>query len=147
MDTDAYLGLSWSSRTFLQQDTQRGALGNHVPLRHLGHLGSPQASAEVPKPSLIEHPGARLGVFYAAECLSDEPQVKLRFHLLSVSTEHISVDQPSFVSTSAESILDKLDIGVSRKQQNELRAVVAKYIDVFASDDDDDLGNTGRVRS
>lgn len=90
------------------------------------------------------HPRTRLGVFSMAECLSDEPQVKVKFNRISVSTEHVSVDQSSPLTVSAQSVLDKLDIGGSGEQQDKLRAVLAKYVNVFAFDDDD-LGHTDRV--
>lgn len=37
-------------------------------------------------------------------------------------------------------------MGGSKGQQEELRALLARYTDVFAFDDDDDLGYTDRVK-
>lgn len=57
------------------------------------------------------HPQTRLGVFSPVECISDEPQVKLKFHRISASTAHVSVDQASSLSAGMQAILDKLDSG------------------------------------
>lgn len=35
------------------------------------------------------HPMTCLGVFSAAECLSDEPSVKVKFHHISASTDQL----------------------------------------------------------
>lgn len=91
------------------------------------------------------NPRTRLGVFSPVECLSDESPVKVKFNRVSASTEHVSVDQPSASSAGTSSVLDKLDIGGSGEQQEQLKAVLAKYVNVFAVDDDD-LGYTDRVK-
>ena len=91
------------------------------------------------------NPRTRLGVLSPVECISDEPQVKVKFHRISASAEHVSVEQSSPISSGTQAILDKLDIGGSEVQQEKLRALLARYIDVFASDEDD-LGYTDRVK-
>lgn len=87
----------------------------------------------------------RLGVFSPVECLSDEPPVKVKFNRVSARIEHVSVDQPSALGASTSSVLDKLDIGGSKEQKEQLKTVLAKYVNVFAVDDDD-LGYTDRVK-
>ena len=72
--------------------------------------------------------------------------MKLSFSVFLWGIEQVSVDVKAVQDPNdLQFILDRLDIGGSKDQQVELSAVLAKYTNVFALEDED-LGYTGSSR-
>lgn len=92
-------------------------------------------------------PRTRLGVLAQVECVNSEQQCEVRFQRISASIEQVTVDlkEDLSVDSKIQMILDKIHIGGSIEQQTELNALLAKYIDVFAFEDED-LGYTDKVK-
>ena len=87
-----------------------------------------------------------LGILSRVECMDNELQCAVKFQRISADIEQITLDVGEGPSNcELQSILDKLDIGGSVDQQTQLRALLAKYSDIFAVEDED-LGYTDKVK-
>ncbi|KAJ7999930.1 hypothetical protein DPEC_G00199510 [Dallia pectoralis] len=63
---------------------------------------------------------------------------EVKFQRISASVEQVSVVEKDLqTSSQLPSVVDRLDIGGTKEQQAELRAVLEKYTDVFAAEDED----------
>ncbi|KAI3359260.1 hypothetical protein L3Q82_002779 [Scortum barcoo] len=92
-------------------------------------------------------PRTRIGIISSAELVESVQTCEVKFHRISADVEQVSVDtkDESFHS-KAQSVLDKLDIGGTDNERTALCASLAKYIDVFTDDDDDNLRSTDKVK-
>ncbi|KAL6485918.1 hypothetical protein MHYP_G00053100 [Metynnis hypsauchen] len=91
-------------------------------------------------------PHTRLGILSRVECMDNEPHFAVKFQRISADIEQIMLDGGEEHSDcEVQSVLDKLDISGSVEQQVQLRALLAKYSDIFAVEDED-LGYTDQVK-
>ncbi|XP_029902664.1 uncharacterized protein LOC115355879 [Myripristis murdjan] len=91
-------------------------------------------------------PKTRLGVLSQCECVEGDPY-EVKFQRISANHEEVTINRKDSQSSDSDikSLLDRLHIGGSPEQQAELGALLRKYADVFAVNDED-LGYTDRVK-
>ena len=91
-------------------------------------------------------PKTRLGVLSQCQCVEGDPY-EVKFQRISANHEEVVInrkdDQGS--GSDTQTLLDRLHLGGTPEQQAELGAVLMKYADVFAANDED-LGFTDRVK-
>ncbi|KAJ8008775.1 hypothetical protein DPEC_G00081920 [Dallia pectoralis] len=91
-------------------------------------------------------PRTRLGVVSPVDSVKSNGKCEVKFQRISASVEQVSVVEKDLqTSSQLPSVVDRLDIGGTKEQQAELRAVLEKYTDVFAVEDED-LGYTDKVK-
>lgn len=91
-------------------------------------------------------PRTRLGFFSHVDCIESDQTCHIKFQRISADVEEISVNQDSEQPDSkVQKILNQLDIGGNEEERVALCALLARYIDVFA-DDDENLGHTDKVK-
>ncbi|XP_048849544.1 uncharacterized protein LOC125719208 [Brienomyrus brachyistius] len=88
-------------------------------------------------------PRARLGVLSKVACIENESQCAVKFQRIAASVEQVTVVVPG--CNGDLSVLETLDLGGNEEQKVQLKALLARYIDIFAVEDED-LGYTDRVR-
>lgn len=89
-------------------------------------------------------PRTRLGVLSKVACIENGSQCAVRFQRIAASIEQVTVVVPGN-NSDLSSVLDTLDLGGNEEQKCQLKALLAKYLDIFAAEDED-LGYTDRVR-
>ena len=91
-------------------------------------------------------PKTRLGVLSQCQCVEGDPY-EVKFQRISANHEEVVInrkdDQGS--GSDTQTLLDRLHLGGTPEQQAELGAILMKYADVFAVNDED-LGFTDRVK-
>ncbi|KAJ8009558.1 hypothetical protein DPEC_G00090130 [Dallia pectoralis] len=91
-------------------------------------------------------PRTRLGVVSPVDSVKSNGKCEVKFQRISASVEQVSVVEKDLqTSSQLPSVVDRLDIGGTKEQQAELRAVLEKYTDDFAAEDED-LGYTDKVK-
>lgn len=92
-------------------------------------------------------PRFRLGIMSVVDGVESNQNCEVKFCRLSADVEQISVNtKEEPLDSKVQSVLDQLDIGGTEDERTALCALLARYIDVFADDDDDDLGFTDKVK-
>lgn len=91
-------------------------------------------------------PKVRLGILTQGHCI-ESSSCEVKFQRLSADHEEVTVNQKSVTAAEGDiqCPLDKVQIGGSPDQQEELGALLMKYLDVFTICDED-LGYTDRVK-
>ena len=69
----------------------------------------------------------------------------MKFQRIASDTEEVSIDQQAGESSDSQSVIDQLQIGGCPEQQAKLKALLDKYIGVFAVEDED-LGHADKVK-
>ncbi|XP_067381076.1 uncharacterized protein [Channa argus] len=91
-------------------------------------------------------PRTRIGIISPVECVENNQTCGVKFHRISADVEQVSVDMKNEqFDSKVQSVLEKLDIGGTEEERADLCALLARYTDVFA-DNDDDLGSTDKVK-
>ncbi len=90
-------------------------------------------------------PRARLGMLSRIDGSNAGSSCEVKFQRISADTERVTVGVGQSSETPVQSVLDQVDMGGTPEQQVQLKAVLEKYLGVFALDDDD-LGYTDKVQ-
>ncbi|RXN06967.1 Retrovirus-related Pol poly from transposon [Labeo rohita] len=90
-------------------------------------------------------PRARLGMLSLVDCSNADSSCEVKFQRISADTERVTVGVDRGSEPPIRSALDHVDMGGTPEQQVQLKAVLEKYLGVFALDDDD-LGYTDKVQ-
>ncbi len=92
-------------------------------------------------------PRTRLGTLCPVESLSPTDVCEVKFQRISAGVEEITVnteERQELVNTLPD-FLNRIQLAGTAEQQMELKALLLRYVDVFALDDEE-LGFTDRVQ-
>lgn len=91
-------------------------------------------------------PKVKLGILASGHCLEGS-SCEVTFHRISANHEEVKVSQMSIIGVGSDlqCPLEKVQIGGTPTQQTELKALLMKYLDVFAISDKD-LGYADLVK-
>ena len=91
-------------------------------------------------------PKTRLGILSQCQCVEGDP-CEVKFQRISANHEEVIINRKDGQGSDndIQTLLDRLHLGGTPDQQAELRAILMKYADVFAVNDED-LGYTDRVK-
>ncbi|KAL1249465.1 hypothetical protein QQF64_020470 [Cirrhinus molitorella] len=154
---------AWSAATVLIKGIQSGKKDGSVWLVEPVNTPLPEGLVVVPtlvtsefpvcpvrvinlsQEDLWLQPRARLGMLSLIDGSSADSSCEVKFQRISADTERVTMGVVQGSETPVQSVLDHIDMGGTPEQQVQLRAVLEKYLGVFALDDDD-LGYTDKVQ-